>query len=76
MTGLVQVAIGGNVAEAEELQGMLETAGIASALEPAEDVEPFGLDDGPLKVLVDAEDLQAARDAIEALAEPDELGGP
>ena len=76
MTGLVQVAIAGSVAEAEELQGMLETAGIASALETAEDVEPFGLEDGPLKVLVDVDDLQAARDAIEALAEPDELIGP
>ena len=76
MMGLAQVAIAGSIAEAEELQGILEAAGITSALETPEDVEPLGLEDGPLQVLVADDDLQAARDAIEALTEPDELIGP
>ena len=35
MTRLVQVAIAGDVAEAEEVRELLSTAGIESQLEPA-----------------------------------------
>jgi hypothetical protein len=72
MTRLVQVAVAGNVAEAELIQGMLRTAGIESHLEPAVEHDPEAHDDPPLKVLVAESEIDDAREAIEALAEPDE----
>ncbi|MEX0851254.1 MAG: hypothetical protein WD015_07090 [Gaiellaceae bacterium] len=73
MTRLVQVAVAGDVAEAEQLQGILSTAGIESHLELAAEHDPEALDDPPLKVLVPESAVDDARDAIEALSEPDEL---
>jgi len=61
----VQVAVAGDVAEAEEMQAILRAAGIEAELET-------GQDDG-LTVLVAEEDLTAAREALEALTEPDDL---
>ena len=52
MTRLVQVAVAGDVAEAEQLQELLTAAGIESQLEPAVEHDPDVLDDPPLKVLV------------------------
>ena len=75
MTELVQVAVAGDVTEAEELQVMLRDAGIDSQLETAVDHHPSATDDAPQKVLVPAADLEAALEAIEALSEPDELLG-
>ena len=75
MTRLVQVAVAGDVVEAEELQELLSTAGIESHLEPAAEHDPAALDDPPLKVLVPESAVDDARDAIEALSEPDELAG-
>ena len=72
MSGLVQVALAETVAEAEELQEILRTAGIEAELESAVDHHPRGIDDAPQKVLVDESDLDAARDAIESLTEPDD----
>jgi type III secretory pathway lipoprotein EscJ len=65
MRDKVQVAVAGDVAEAEEMQAMLRAAGIEADLET-------GRDDG-LSVLVAEEDLTSAREALEALTEPDEL---
>lgn len=45
MTKLVQVAVAGDVAEAEQLQELLSAAGIASELEPAVEHDPQALDD-------------------------------
>jgi hypothetical protein len=73
VTNLVQVAVAGNVTEAEELQSILLAAGIESAFEVAVEHQPDALDDPPLKILVADADVDAARDAIEALTEPDEL---
>lgn len=73
MSSRVQVAVAGNVTEAEELQSILLAAGIDSSFEMAAEHDPGALDDPPLKVLVDDADVDAARDAIEALTEPDEL---
>jgi hypothetical protein len=70
---LVQVAVAGNVTEAEELQTILLTAGIDSSFEIASEHQPGAMDDPPLKILVADADVDAARDAIEALSEPDEL---
>ena len=72
MTRQVQVAVAGDVTEAEELQELLASAGIESRLETAVEHDPQALDDPPLKILVAESDVDDARDAIEAFAEEDE----
>lgn len=72
MTDWVQVTVAGDVTEGEELQRILEAAGIESELHSAvAGAEEHG--DEPLRILVHADHVDAARDAIEALSEPDEL---
>jgi hypothetical protein len=66
MARMVQVAVAGDVAEAEELQELLRNAGIDAELETP------GGEEG-LQVLVPEADLEAAQDAIEALSEPDDI---
>ncbi|HZT53986.1 MAG TPA: hypothetical protein VE995_06365 [Gaiellaceae bacterium] len=66
MSGLVQVAVAGDVAEAEELQEILRRAGIDSSITPSPE-------DDAVSVLVPEADLEIAKDAIEALTEPDDL---
>ena len=73
MTQMVQVAIAGDVTEAEELQSILHAAGIPSELESAVEHHPSATDDVPTKVLVPESSLQDAQEAIEAMSEPDEL---
>jgi hypothetical protein len=73
MTRMVQVAVAGDVAEAEELQTILRSAGIESEVETAVEHDPQATDDLPQKVLVPEGSLEAAQNAIEALTEPDEL---
>jgi hypothetical protein len=63
---MVQVALAGDVAEGEQLQELLRNAGIEAT------VNAEGEDD-PLTVLVPEDSLEAAKDAIEALTEPDDL---
>ena len=72
MTRLVQVAVAGDVTEAEQLQDLLASAGISSQLETAAEHDPGALDDPPLKVLVAETDVDEARDAIEALTDEEE----
>ncbi|MHB8641893.1 MAG: hypothetical protein ACYDA3_03270 [Gaiellaceae bacterium] len=62
---MVQVAVAGDITEAEEIQGILSAAGIESELQSAED--------DPLTVLVPEDSLEDAKDAIEALTEPDDI---
>jgi hypothetical protein len=64
MTRMVQVAVAGDITEAEEIQEILNTAGIDSELQSAQD--------DPLTVLVPESSLEAAQDAIEAMTEPDD----
>jgi len=66
MTRMVQLAVAGDVTEAEELRTILASAGIDSELAAAEE-------DDALAVLVPEASLEAAQDAVEALTEPDEL---
>jgi hypothetical protein len=68
MARMVQLAVAGDPAEAEELRELLRNAGIDSELDAQ------GPDD-PLTVMVPEDSLEAAKDAIEALTEPDELLG-
>ena len=72
MSRLVQVAVAGDVAEAEQLQDLLAAAGISAQLEPAAEHDPEAMDDPPLKVLVPETHVEDARDAIEALSEEDD----
>ena len=65
MTGMVQVALAGDVTEAEELQELLKAAGIESTLEPEDEADA-------LKVMVPEDSLETALDAIEALSDPDD----
>jgi hypothetical protein len=72
VTSFVQVAVAGDVSEAEQLQELLTAAGVESHLEPAAEHDPEALDDPPLKVLVPESDVELARDAIESLSEAEE----
>jgi hypothetical protein len=72
VTRLVQVAVAGDVAEGEHLQGLLTAAGIESHLEPAVEHHDSALEDAPLKVLVAESAVDDAIDALDALSEPDE----
>ena len=62
---MVKLAVAGDITEAEELQEILASAGIESQLESA-------LDE-PLTVMVPETALEDAKDAIEALTEPDDI---
>jgi hypothetical protein len=63
MSAMVQVAIAGDVTEAEELQELLRAAGVESELTT--------LDDEGLGLLVPEDKVELAQDAIEALTEDD-----
>jgi cell division protein FtsN len=65
MTRMVQLALAGDINEAEEIQGILAAAGIDSELQSAQDE--------PLTVVVPESSLEDAKEAIEALTEPDEI---
>jgi type III secretory pathway lipoprotein EscJ len=75
MSPLVQVVLADGVADAEEIQSILTSAGIDSQLETAVELHPISTEDAPQKVLVDESQLEAALEAIEAMSEPDELTG-
>jgi hypothetical protein len=66
MARMVQVALAGDTAEAEQLRELLQSAGIEC------EIGTEGEDD-PLIVFVPEDSLEAAQDAIEALTEPDDL---
>jgi hypothetical protein len=63
---MVQAAVAGDIAEAEEMQEILRNAGIESTIEPAPE-------DDAVSVLVPEAELESAKEAIEALTEPDDL---
>jgi hypothetical protein len=73
MTRMVQVAVAGDVTEAEELESMLRAAGIETQLEPAVDHHPREVEDAPQKVLVPENSLEAAMHAIESLSDPEDI---
>ena len=73
MTRMVQVALAEDVSEAEEIRAILSSVGIDSELETAVEHHPRETEDAPQKVLVPESSLEAARQAIEAMTDPDEL---
>ena len=70
MSDKVQVALAEDISEAEEIQAILEAAGIESVLETAVDHHPSATEDAPQKILVDESSLEAAQHAIEAMTTP------
>ena len=60
MSGMVQLATVGDVAEAEEMQEMLRTAGIDSSIEQS-------AEEDAVNVLVPEAERETAQEAIEAL---------
>jgi hypothetical protein len=70
---MVQVALAEDVTEAEEIQTILEAAGITSELETAVEHHPRSTEDAPQKVMVEEGSLEAAQHAIESMTGPDEL---
>ena len=73
MSRMVQLALAEDIGEAEELQSILQAAGIESELEAAVEHHPRETEDTPQKVLVPESSLEAAQEAIEAMTEPDDL---
>jgi type III secretory pathway lipoprotein EscJ len=67
MTGRVRVAVAGDVAEAEEIQGILRSAGIEAEIEDGEE--------DSVTVSVPEADAEQAQDAIEAMTEPEDVIG-
>ena len=67
MTELVRVAVAGDVAEAEEIQEILRSAGIDAELADGED--------DSVTVSVPEGSVEQAQDAIEAMTEPDDIVG-
>jgi type III secretory pathway lipoprotein EscJ len=67
MTGMVRVAVAGDVTEAEEIQGILRSAGIEAEIGDGEDDSVI--------VSVPESDVEQAQDAIEAMTEPDDVMG-
>ena len=73
MMRMVQVALAEDVTEAEEIQSILEAAGISSELETAVEHHPRETENAPQKVLVPESHLEDAQHAIESMTGPDEL---
>jgi hypothetical protein len=73
MTRLVQVAVAANAVEAEEIEAILQAAGIEYELECAVETDPSANEDAPQKVLVPESRMEDALEAIEAMSEPDDL---
>lgn len=73
MSDMVQVALAEDITEAEEIQSILEAAGIAVVVETAVEHHPSATEDSPQKILVRESSLEAAQHAIEAMTDADEL---
>jgi type III secretory pathway lipoprotein EscJ len=65
MTSMVRVAVAGDIAEAEEIQEILRSAGI--------DAEIADGEDDSVTVSVPESSVEQAQDAIEAMTEPDDI---
>jgi type III secretory pathway lipoprotein EscJ len=67
MTGMVRVAVAGDVTEAEEIQEILRSVGI--------DAEITDGEDDSVTVSVPESSVEQAQDAIEAMTEPEDVIG-
>ncbi|HEU0303483.1 MAG TPA: hypothetical protein VFR32_02775 [Gaiellaceae bacterium] len=73
MSEMVQVALAEDIAEAEEIQAILDAAGIGSVVQVAVEQHPSATEDAPQKILVDESSLEAAQHAIEAMTDSDDV---
>ena len=67
MTGMVRVAVAGDVTEAEEIQEILRSAGIEAEIADGED--------DSVTVSVPELSIEEAQDVIEAMTEPEDVIG-
>jgi type III secretory pathway lipoprotein EscJ len=67
MTGMVRVAVAGDVTEAEEIQEILRSAGIEAEIADGED--------DSVTVSVPESSMEEAQDVIEAMTEPEDVIG-
>jgi len=67
MTGMVRVAVTGDVTEAEEIQEILRSAGIEAEIADGED--------DSVTVSVPESSIEQAQDVIEAMTEPEDVIG-
>jgi type III secretory pathway lipoprotein EscJ len=67
MTGMVRVAVAGDVTEAEEIQEILRSAGIEAEIADGEDDSVI--------VSVPESSIEQAQDVIEAMTEPEDVIG-
>ena len=67
MTGMVRVAVAGDVAEAEEIQEILRSAGIKAEIADGEE--------DSVTVSVPEGDVEQAQDVVEAMTEPEDVIG-
>jgi type III secretory pathway lipoprotein EscJ len=67
VTGMVKVAVAGDVTEAEEIQVILRSAGIDSEIGAGED--------DSVTISVPEESVEQAQDAIEAMTESEDVIG-
>ena len=73
MTRLVQVALAEDVTEAEEIQAILETAGITRSSRRRSSTIPARRRTHRRRFSSPESSLEAAQHAIEAMTDPDEL---
>ena len=66
MTEMVQLAVAGDVTEAEEMQAILTEADIESELQASDEADS-------VMVFVPETSLEAAQEAMLALTEPDDI---
>ena len=71
MSTWVQAYLAEDITEAEDIESILQEAGIESQLESAVEHHPAATDDAPVKVLVPEDALEGARAAIESMTEDD-----
>ena len=72
MSSKVTIAVAADITDADDIQARLRRAGIESTLEPAESGLTAPVGDGPARVLVDADRVEAATDALAAAAMEDD----
>jgi hypothetical protein len=70
---LVQVALAEDITEAEEMQAILQAAGIEAVLETAVEHHDTATEDAPQKVFVRESALEAAQHALEAMTDADDI---
>ena len=70
----ISILVAADITEADEVQRLLAAAGIDSTLERVDTEGAAGTGDGPLRVLVAADQHESALAALQAEAESDSDG--